>query len=152
MPKAFTGPFAKRLGQAGPLDVKEAETGDRLVPGRAFVAPGGSHLVVRKEGAGLVLQVTDQPADTLHKPSVDVMFRSFADVVGGATLAVVLTGMGNDGMEGTRALKAKGCHAIAQEAQSCVVYGMPRALVDAGLADLVLPMEEIPRAVEAAAS
>jgi two-component system chemotaxis response regulator CheB len=150
MPKAFTGPFARRLSQAGPLEVKEAETGDRLEPGRGFVAPGGSHLVVRREGGGLVLHVTERPADTLHKPSVDVMFRSFAEVVGGGILSVVLTGMGSDGLEGVRALKAKGCHAIAQDAQSCVVYGMPRAIVDAGLADLVLPMDRIASAVEGA--
>lgn len=150
MPKAFTGPFAKRLSQAGPLDVKEAETGDRLEPGRGFVAPGGSHLVVRREGGGLVLHVVDQPADTLHKPSVDVMFRSFSEVVGAGVLSVVLTGMGSDGLEGVRALKAKGNQAIAQDAPSCVVYGMPRAIVDAGLADAVLPMDGIAAAVEGA--
>lgn len=150
MPKAFTGPFAKRLGQAGPLAVKEAETGDRLEPGLGFVAPGGSHLVVRREGGGLVLHVTDQPADTLHKPSVDVMFRSFAEVVGSGILSVVLTGMGSDGLEGVRALKAKGCQTIAQDAQTCVVYGMPRAIVEAGLADVVLPIDRIAAAVEGA--
>ncbi|NTU59468.1 MAG: chemotaxis response regulator protein-glutamate methylesterase [Deltaproteobacteria bacterium] len=150
MPKAFTGPFAKRLGQAGPLTVKEAESGDRLEPGMGFVAPGGSHLVVRREGGALVLHLTEQPADKLHKPSVDVMFQSFAEVAGAATLAVVLTGMGADGLEGARALKAKGASTIAQSAESCVVYGMPRAIVDAGLADRVLPVEEIAAAVEGA--
>ncbi|MBI5017379.1 MAG: chemotaxis response regulator protein-glutamate methylesterase [Deltaproteobacteria bacterium] len=150
MPKAFTGPFAKRLSQAGPLEVKEAESGDRLEPGRGFVAPGGTHLVVRREGGGLVLHLSDQPADSIHKPSVDVMFRSFADVVGGGVLAVVLTGMGSDGLEGVRSLKAKGCSAIAQDAESCVVFGMPRAIVEAGLADAVLPMGRIASAVEGA--
>jgi len=147
MPKAFTGPFARRLSGVGPLEVKEAETGDRLEPGRGFVAPGGSHLVVRREGSHLVLKVTEHPADTLHKPSVDVTFRSFAEVVGRPTLAVILTGMGSDGMEGVRALKAQGSHAIAQAASSCVVYGMPRAVVEAGLADAVLPIEAIAAAV-----
>jgi len=147
MPKAFTGPFARRLDGVGPLSVKEAESGDRLEPGKAFVAPGGSHLVVQRHGAELVLRVTDQPADTLHKPSVDVTFSSFAEVVGRATLAVILTGMGADGLQGVRALKTLGCHAIAQEASSCVVYGMPRAVVEAGLADAVMPIESIPAAV-----
>lgn len=143
MPKSFTGPFAKRLNQVGPLEVKEAESGDRLEPGKGFVAPGGSHLVVRREGTHLVLRVVDEPADTLHKPSVDVTFRSFSEVLGSAAMAVVLTGMGCDGLEGVRAMKARGAPAIAQDAQSCVVYGMPRAIVDAGLADAVLPVEQM---------
>ncbi len=147
MPKAFTGPFARRLSGVGPVQVKEAESGDRLEPGKGFVAPGGSQLVVRREGPHLVLRVTEHPADTLYKPSVDVTFRSFAEVVGRSTLAVILTGMGADGMEGVRALKAQGARAIAQEASSCVVYGMPRAVVEAGLADAVLPMEAIAAAV-----
>ena len=150
MPKAFTGAFARRLDAASPLAVKEAETGDRLVPGHAFVAPGGQHLVVRREGGDLVLQVTARPAETLHRPSVDVTFRSFAETAGGETLAVVLTGMGSDGTEGVRALKGKGAHAIAQDAPSCVVYGMPRSVVEAGLADRVLPLEKIPEAIREA--
>lgn len=147
MPKAFTGSFARRLSGVGPLEVKEAETGDRLEPGRAFVAPGGSHLLVRRDGPRLTLRVTDQPTDTLHKPSVDVTFRSFAENVGHPTLAVVLTGMGSDGLEGVKSLKAAGAHALAQEARSCVVYGMPRAVVEAGMADAVLPIEEMAGAI-----
>ncbi|MBI5444882.1 MAG: chemotaxis response regulator protein-glutamate methylesterase [Deltaproteobacteria bacterium] len=150
MPKSFTGPFAKRLNQVGPLAVKEAETGDRLEPGKGFVAPGGSHLYVRREGTHLVLRVSDEPADTLHKPSVDVTFRSLSETIGSAALAVVLTGMGCDGLEGVRALKAKGAPAIAQDAQSCVVYGMPRAIVEAGLADAVLSVEEMVPVLEGA--
>jgi two-component system chemotaxis response regulator CheB len=150
MPKAFTGPFARRLSQAGPLEVKEAETGDRLEPGRGFVAAGGSHLILRREGAHVVLQLTDNPPDTLHRPSVDVTFRSFAETIGSGVLAVVLTGMGSDGRDGVKALKSKGCPAIAQSAQSCVVYGMPRAVVEAGLADAVLPIDEIAGAIEGA--
>ncbi len=150
MPKAFTGAFARRLDAASPLAVKEAETGDRLVPGHAFVAPGGQHLVVRREGRDLVLHVTARPAETLHRPSVDVTFRSLAETAGGETLAVVLTGMGSDGTEGVRALKDKGAHAIAQDAPTCVVYGMPRSVVEAGLADRVLPLERIPEAIREA--
>ncbi len=150
MPKAFTGAFARRLDAASPLSVKEAETGDRLVPGHAFVAPGGQHMVVRREGRDLVLQVTARPADTLHRPSVDVTFRSLAEAAGGETLAVVLTGMGADGTEGVRALKGRGGHAIAQDAPTCVVYGMPRSVVEAGLADRVLPLDRIPDAIREA--
>lgn len=150
MPKAFTGSFARRLDGVGPLRVKEAETGDRLEPGKGFIAPGGSHLVVRKEGTHLSLVVTDKPAETLHKPSVDVTFRSFAEAVGRSTLAVVLTGMGSDGLEGVKSLKAVGAHALAQDAKSCVVYGMPRAIVEAGIVDGVYPIEEMSRAIEGA--
>jgi two-component system chemotaxis response regulator CheB len=150
MPKSFTGPFARRLGQAGPVKVKEAETGDRLEPGKGFVAPGGSHLVVRREGPNLVLHVTETPAGTLHKPSVDVTFHSVAESVGSSALSVMLTGMGSDGLEGVRALKAKGGSSIAQSASSCVVYGMPRAVVEAGLADAVVPIEEMAALIEGA--
>lgn len=150
MPKAFTGAFARRLNGVGPLAVKEAESGDALEPGCAFVAPGGSQLLVRRDGKHLSLQVSEEPSDTLHRPSVDVTFRSFAAAVGTSTLAVVLTGMGSDGCAGVRALKDQGASAIAQEAGSCVVYGMPRAVVDAGLADAILPIEAVAAAVEKA--
>jgi two-component system chemotaxis response regulator CheB len=150
MPKAFTGSFARRLDGVGPLRVKEAETGDRLEPGMGFVAPGGSHLTVRAVGPRLTLQVTDRPADTLHKPSVDVTFRSIAEAAGRLTLGVMLTGMGSDGVEGVRSLKATGGHTIAQDAETCVVYGMPRAVVEAGMADAVLPIERMVQAIEGA--
>jgi two-component system chemotaxis response regulator CheB len=150
MPKAFTGSFARRLNGVGALDVKEAETGDLLEPGKGFVAPGGSHLTVRRAGPRLALQVTDRPADTLHKPSVDVTLRSFAEAVGRSTLAVVLTGMGSDGLEGVRSIKALGGQTIAQDADSCVVYGMPRAVVEAGMADAILPIDRIARTIEGA--
>lgn len=107
-------------------------------------------MVLRGRGRDVALQVTDHPADTLHKPSVDVTFRSFAEVIGRPTLAVVFTGMGSDGLEGVRALKGRGCSAIAQDARSCVVYGMPRAVVEAGLADAVLPIEDVAEAVASA--
>lgn len=151
MPKAFTGPFARRLSGLCPLEIKEAESGDRLEPGRGFVAPGGSHLVLRPAAAGLTLQVTGEPAETLHKPSVDVTFSSFAECAGGATLAVVLTGMGSDGLAGVRALKRHGAYTITQEAESCVVYGMPRAVAEAGLSDVALPIAEIAAALNRAA-
>lgn len=150
MPQAFTGPFARRLNDVSPLEVKEAETGDRLEAGMGYVAPGGRHLTLRNDGAQPVLTVSDRPSDTLHKPSVDVTFCSFAEQVGKATLAVVLTGMGSDGREGVRSLKAKGASAIAQAEESCVVYGMPRAVVEADLADAVLPIEEVVDAIEGA--
>ncbi len=143
MPAAFTPAFARRLDGVGPLRVKEAQTGDRLEPGHAFLAPGGKHLVVHRDGSRMVLEVTERPADTLHKPSVDVTFQSVAREVGGQTLAVILTGMGSDGTEGVRAIKARGGWAVAQDAASCVVYGMPRSVVEAGLADAVVPLDRI---------
>ncbi len=147
MPKSFTGAFARRLSRAGPLEVKEAETGDRLEPGRGFVAPGGAHMVVDRDAGGLVLRITDEPTDSLYRPSVDVTFRSLADAVGGDVLAVVLTGMGADGREGMRVLKGRGAPSIAQNERTCVVYGMPKAVVEAGLADAVLPIDAIGKAV-----
>ncbi len=143
MPAAFTPAFARRLDSVSPLRVKEAQTGDRLEPGHAFLAPGGKHMVVHRDGSRLVLEVTEKPADTLHKPSVDVTFDSVAREVGGQTLAVILTGMGADGTEGVRAIKNRGGWAVAQDAASCVVYGMPRSVVEAGLADAVVPLDRI---------
>jgi len=152
MPRAFTKAFAKRLDAMGPLAVKEAETGDRLEAGQAFVAPGGRHVVVHRDGRGLVLQVTERPTDTLHRPSVDVTFGSVAEVPVPDALAVVLTGMGSDGAQGAAAIKARGGTVVAQSPETCVVYGMPRAVVEAGVADAVLPIDRIAPAIQEAAS
>ncbi|GAB4263551.1 MAG: chemotaxis response regulator protein-glutamate methylesterase [Deferrisomatales bacterium] len=150
MPGAFTGAFARRLDAAGPLRVKEAEAGDLLEPGVGYLAPGGKQLQVVRCGPGLQLRITDTPSDALYRPSVDLALSSFAQAAGSDTLAVVLTGMGQDGREGVRNLKARGGWAIAQDEASCVVYGMPRAVAEAGLADAVLPAERIAAALEGA--
>ncbi|NOY44423.1 MAG: chemotaxis protein CheB, partial [Deltaproteobacteria bacterium] len=113
---------------------------------------GGRHVVVRRDGRGLVLRVTERPADTLHRPSVDVTFRSVAEVPVPDALAVVLTGMGSDGAQGAAAIKARGGAVVAQSPETCVVYGMPRAVVEAGVADAVLPIDRIAPAIREAVS
>ena len=147
MPAAFTGPFAKRLDSLCSISVKEAEDGDALKPGAAFVAPGGRHLVLKKRAAGFALSVTDEPKEALYKPSANVMIRSAADGPGRRTLGVIMTGMGNDGMEGVRALKSRGGRALAQSDSTCVVYGMPKAIVDAKLADDIVDIDDMGDAI-----
>ncbi|WP_320005801.1 chemotaxis response regulator protein-glutamate methylesterase [Maridesulfovibrio sp.] len=147
MPKAFTGPFANRLNGVSQLNVKEAETGDRLLPGHVFVAPGGSHLIVDQKVSRIDLIVTPEPKEALYKPSANVLVSSVAKSLGRRALGVILTGMGNDGRDGIRELKSKGGRAIAQSDSSCVVYGMPKAIVDDGLADEIVDIDDMANAI-----
>ena len=147
MPAAFTGPFAKRLDGICELSVKEAETGDRLAPGHVFIAPGGRHLKIHQRVSRIELEVTEDPKDALYKPSATVLMTSVADGVGRRGLGVILTGMGSDGMEGVKVLKQKGGRALAQSDASCVVYGMPKAIVDAGLADEIIDIDDMGQAI-----
>lgn len=149
MPAAFTGPFAQRLDGVSKISVKEAETGDVLKPGHAFVAPGGKHVVLDQKISRVDVVVTDQPEDALYKPSANVLISSVAKAVGKRGLSVILTGMGNDGCEGVRDLKSKGGRAIAQSDSTCVVYGMPKAIVDENLADEIVDLDEIADAIMA---
>lgn len=144
MPQAFTGPFAKRLDSLSKLAVSEAVDGAPVIPGKVYVAPGGSHLRVRREGMRLVVEVGSEPRTALYKPSVNELMGSVADVIGSRALGLMLTGMGNDGLEGAKKLKAAGGRLMAQNDASCVVYGMPKAVVDAGLADEVVDLADIP--------
>jgi two-component system chemotaxis response regulator CheB len=147
MPQAFTGPFAKRLDGLCKISVKEAEPGDRLKPGCAFIAPGGRHLMLKQLMSRVDLDITPEPASALYKPSANVLIGSVADAVGRRALGVILTGMGNDGMEGIRALKQKGGRALAQSDATCVVYGMPKAIVDAGLSDEIVDIDDMAQAI-----
>jgi len=149
MPAAFTGPFAKRLDNVSKIKVKEAESGDVLKPGHAFVAPGGKHIVLDQKVSRIDIVVTEQPKDALYKPSANVLISSVAQAVGRRGLGVILTGMGNDGMEGIRDLKGKGGRAIAQSDATCVVYGMPKAIVDADLSDEVIDIDDMANAIMA---
>ncbi|BBM68956.1 protein-glutamate methylesterase/protein-glutamine glutaminase [Rhodothermus marinus] len=143
MPPHFTRSLAERLNSLSPLTVVEAEEGMPLEPGRVFLAPGGRHLVLeRRNGHVPVIRTPVEPA-TLHRPSVDVMFQSVCQAFGGKVLAVVMTGMGRDGLEGARLIKQHGGKVITQDEATCVVYGMPRAVAEAGLSDAVLPLEQI---------
>lgn len=145
MPAGFTKSLADRLNSLSKIEVKEVEHGDLLENGVAYIAPGGKHFTVRKLGASLVAEVDDrEPPRTGHRPSVDTLFESLADVNGLKCVAIVMTGMGNDGMEGMARLKTD-CEtiAIAESQETCVVYGMPRAIVEKNLADEVVRLENI---------
>ena len=147
MPAAFTGPFAKRLDSVSQISVKEAEPGDILRPGHAFVAPGGKHVVLDQKVSRVDVVVTEEPADALYKPSANVLISSVAKAVGKRGLGVILTGMGNDGCEGVRDLKGKGGRALAQSDSTCVVYGMPKAIVDDNLADEIVDLDNMAESI-----
>lgn len=149
MPPMFTKSLAERLDGLSNIRVKEAEDGERIEPGIAYIAPGGKHLTIRKVTTYGVCVLSDKPIDYLHKPSVDVLMASIAEYAGQSSLGVIMTGMGHDGLDGMRAMKAKGADIIAQNEDSCVVYGMPRAVIEAGIADTVSSVEMIPSEIMA---
>ncbi len=144
MPKNFTGPYAERLNGICELEVKEAACGDVMGPGGVFIAPGGRQTRLKRRGAiDVYLSVDDDPPDVIYKPSVDVSFVSVAACFPGRALGVIMTGMGQDGVEGIRAIKKTGGKVVAQDEASCVVYGMPKAVVAEGLADKVTPLDSM---------
>ncbi len=147
MPAAFTGPFAKRLDSLCAISVKEAEDGDRIKPGTAYIAPGGKHIRVAQK-AVLEVQVSTNPEDALYKPSANVLIESAGIAMARRTLGAIFTGMGSDGLEGVKVLKAKGGRALAQSDATCVVYGMPKAIVDAGLADEIVDIDDMALAIQ----
>ncbi len=144
MPPKFTKSLAERLNSMCKLTVKEAEDGEVVKSGVIYIAPGGYHLKLKKVSlSSSLIEVSEEPLDTLHRPSVDVMMNSVINVFGKYTLGVIMTGMGKDGYEAIKNLKSIGGYSIAQDEQSSVVYGMPKAIADAGLADNILPLEKI---------
>jgi two-component system chemotaxis response regulator CheB len=144
MPPNFTGPFAERLNQLSKIEVKEAQEGDQLKPGLALLAPGRGHMkVVKKRTLESVVTISENREEFTYRPSVDALILSIAECYPGRALGVILTGMGNDGLKGLTELKRTGGRVFAQNEQTCVVYGMPKAVVDAGLADKVLSLEEM---------
>jgi len=144
MPPKFTKSLAERLNGISELQVKEAEDNETVKGGVVYFAPGGFHMHLRKRSDGEVkIEISEMPADTLHRPSVDVMVNSVLKIYGKSTLGVIMTGMGKDGFEGLKELKSLGGNCIAQDEESCVVYGMPKAVVDGGLADSIVPLERI---------
>jgi chemotaxis response regulator CheB len=152
MPAGYTRRFAERLQQTTGFAVKEAETGDRLEPGRVLIAPGDRHLKLQAAGGGPVCQLDDGPAVSGHKPSVDVMFRSAAEHLGRRALGVVLTGMGRDGAEGLLALRRAGAHTMVESDQTAVVFGMPKAALEVKGSDHALALPAIPTWIIKAAS
>lgn len=144
MPKGFTGPFAERLNQLSKMEIKEAENGEIIRAGVGYIAPGGLHMrAVKKRVTEVNIELSEQPADTLHRPSADVMMISVAQSYAGRCLGVIMTGMGHDGLEGIRAMKKTGAKTLAQDEDSCIVYGMPKAVVDEGLADKVVSLSSM---------
>ena len=147
MPATFTPAFAKRLDQLCKISVKEAEDGDQLKPGLALLAPGGKQMLVEGRSGNAVIRIIESEPSLTYKPSVDITFRSVNNVFPAKTLAIILTGMGADGKEGARTLKAQGSEIWAQDEESCVVYGMPAAIVEAGLADQIFSINDFAAAI-----
>ncbi len=144
MPVGYTEAYAKRLGDTSALTVVEAGEGDEVRPGTVFVAPAGRHLTFHRDATGTVrTQLDVSPLDTPHRPSVDVLFQSAADVYGGRVLALVMTGMGDDGRQGAAWIKARGGTVLTEAEETCVVYGMPRSVVEAGLSDESVPLDRL---------
>lgn len=146
LPAGFTQSYADRMDEECALRVVEAMDGMPLLPGSVTIAHGGAHLKVARSDAGLVARVSNEPP-SLHQPSVDQLFLSAVQVVGGRALAVVLTGMGDDGLAGSRVLRAAGADIFVEAEQTCVVYGMPRVIWEASLANAEYPLPEMARAI-----
>lgn len=143
MPALFTRMLAERLTSVSSIRVEESVEGSRLEPGKAVLAAGGFHMRARKSGTGVIVTMDQEPPENSCRPAVDVMFRSAAEVYGGATIAVILTGMGADGLRGAQVLKERGAYVIAQDERSSVVWGMPGAVVKAGVVDATLDLHHI---------
>ncbi|MEO8627140.1 MAG: chemotaxis response regulator protein-glutamate methylesterase [Betaproteobacteria bacterium] len=149
MPEKFTAAFAARLDSLCQIAVKEAANNDRVTQGRALIAPGGKHMLLKRSGAQYHVDVVDGPPVNRHRPSVDVLFRSAAKAAGANALGIILTGMGDDGARGLREMHDAGARTIAQDEESCVVYGMPKEAVKLGAADDILPLSRVPGAIQA---
>jgi len=145
MPPGFTAPFAYRLNALCALKVQEASQGQLLEPHTVSIAPAGWQITLCRRGTKLAVNLSKEPSRMLHIPSVDVMMLSAAEVCGNQAIGVILTGMGNDGERGMRALHACGALTIGQDERSCAVYGMPRACAEQGILQHILPLEDIPR-------
>jgi two-component system chemotaxis response regulator CheB len=148
MPVGYTEAYAKRLDEASALTVVEAQDGETLRPGLVLIAPAGRHLTLhRNDGGETSVRLDVRPLDTPHRPSVDVLFQSAADVYGDRVLGVVMTGMGVDGRDGAAWIKARGGGVLTESEETCVVYGMPRSVVEAGLSDEAVPLDRITAAI-----
>lgn len=143
MPLEFTRTFADRLNNLSAINVKEAATGDVLQKGSAYIGQGGMHLIIRRDGVKVITELTIHPREHLYHPSADILFSSVVDTYGSGVLGLILTGMGKDGLIGLKKLKEKGGKILAQNEETCIVYGMPKAAVDAGITDAVLSVDGI---------
>ena len=147
MPAAFTENFARRLDQLCAVSVSQAEDGARVLPGHAYIAPGGRHLELARSGANYVCRVHDGAPVSGHRPSVDVLFHSVARMAGADSVGVILTGMGRDGAQGLLEMRRAGASTIGQDEATCVVYGMPKAALDCGAVEIELPLGRVPEQI-----
>ncbi len=144
MPERFTAAFAQRLNGLCQVDVKEAEDGDQVIAGRVLIAPGNRHMLLQRSGARYHVAIKDGPLVSRHRPSVDVLFRSAAQYAGANALGVIMTGMGDDGARGLLEMKRAGATTLAQNEETCVVFGMPKEAIALGAADKIVPLSAIP--------
>lgn len=149
MPEKFTAMFAERLNGLCAMEVREAQNGDRVIPGRALIAPGGRHMTLKLSGAQYVVEVQDGPLVNRHKPSVDVLFRSVAHTAGSNALGVIMTGMGDDGARGMKEMHMAGARTVAEDESTCVVFGMPKEAIKLGGVDRIVPLDRIPQEIVA---
>jgi two-component system chemotaxis response regulator CheB len=147
MPEKFTAMYAQRLDGTCAMNVREARDGDRMERGVVLIAPGGRHMQLRKAGGQYFAVIADGPPVNRHKPSVDVLFRSAADCAGADALAIILTGMGDDGARGMKLLHDRGARTIAQNEETCVVFGMPKEAIQMGAIDEVMPITQVARSI-----
>jgi two-component system chemotaxis response regulator CheB len=143
MPEKFTKAFADRLNKICDIEVHEAQNGDSIVPGRALIAPGNHHMILRRSGARYYVELKDTPPVFHQRPSVEVLFNSVAMFAGKNAVGVILTGMGTDGAQGLLEMRKAGASTIAQDQESSIVWGMPGEAVKIGAADYVLPLDNI---------
>jgi len=141
MPEGFTEMFARRLDESCAIDVKEAQSGDLLIAGRALICPGDRHIKVRRMPLGNTVVLSDEERTNGHRPSVDILFRSVAAEFGSRAVGVLMTGMGDDGADGLGLMKDAGALTIAQSEDSCTVFGMPKAAVERGHAMRIVPLD-----------
>ena len=147
MPEKFTAMYAQRLDGICAMNVREAKDGDRLVRGVVLIAPGGRHMQLKKAAGQYYVSVIDGPPVNRHKPSVDVLFRSASECAGADILGIILTGMGDDGARGMKALHDGGARTIAQNEETCVVFGMPKEAIKLQAVDDILPLDQMARAI-----
>jgi two-component system chemotaxis response regulator CheB len=147
MPPKFTQAFAERLNSLCQLTVKEAQNGDAVIPGVALIAPGNYHMVLKRSGARYYVEIKDGPLVCYQRPSVDVLFHSVARYAGPNAIGVIMTGMGRDGASGLLEMKKAGAKTIAQDEETCVVFGMPKEAIKLGAVDVVAPLQDIPKVI-----
>jgi two-component system chemotaxis response regulator CheB len=147
MPEKFTEAFARRLDGLCRISVKEAENNDSVINGRALIAPGNRHMLLKRSGARYYVEIKDGPLVCRHRPSVDVLFRSAARYAGKNAIGVIMTGMGDDGAKGMLEMLEAGAYTIAQDEESCVVFGMPKKAIELGAAKKIIALEKIHEAV-----